>query len=179
MKIALAIYSENIDEFRKAVGEFKNDDDFSASLSVAQEFYNSGAEEYIEYLDALLCERPALLTVYRKEYGQPIFRQIFKNGSEKSIEHYLNYPFCDKEMLSTLLADVKEWHEHEIDNLQEIREIKFSSYAIPFLNENEETDVALDDFVQDDPRYIIRHLNIVVRQRRMIKKMQERLINLS
>ena len=69
MKIAVAIYHEDIYEFRKAVCEFKNDDDFHASLSVAQELAKSGAEEYVEYLNALLCERPTLLTVYRKEYG--------------------------------------------------------------------------------------------------------------
>ena len=174
MKIALAIYHKNIDEFRKAVGEFKNDDDFNAALSVAQELDKSGAEEYVEYLDVLLCERPSLLTAYRKEYGQPIFRQIFKNGSEESLEHYLNYPFCDKEMLPQLLADAIEWHEGELDNLVEIREITFSFDAILYLDEDEKEDVALADFIEEDPRYMIRNLNTVVRQRRMLKKLQEK-----
>lgn len=174
MRIALAIYNKNINEFRKAVGEFKNDDDFNTSLIVAQEFAKSGADEYVEYLDALLCERPSLLTAYRNEYGQPIFRQIFKNGSEESLEHYLNYPFCDKEMLSNLQADAKEWHEDVLDNLGEIREITFSFDAILYLDEDLEEDVAMADFIEEDPRYMIRNLNTVVRQRRMLKKLQEK-----
>lgn len=174
MRIALAIYYKNMDEFKNALGELKNDEDFNASLSVAQELDKSGAEEYVEYLDALLCERPSLLTAYRNEYGQPIFRQIFRNGSEESLEHYLNYPFCDKEMLSTLLADAKEWHEGELDKLEEIREITFSFDALLYLDENKEVDVALADFIEEDPRYMIRSLNVAVRQRRMLKKMQER-----
>lgn len=84
MKISLAVYYENMDEFKKALGELKNESNFSASLFIAQEFAKSGAEQYVEYLNTLLSERPDLLTAYREEYGQPIVRQrrMIKNGRE-------------------------------------------------------------------------------------------------
>lgn len=81
-------------------------------------------------------------------------------------------------MLATLLSDAKESHENGLDRLQEIREITFSLNPVPWFDEDFEEDLDVADFTQEDPRYIIIQLNTIVRQRRMIKKMQERLNSL-
>lgn len=175
MRIAEAIYYEDTQEFKKAVDAFKDVEEFSASLDITREFAVSCAEEYVEYLKIIYSERPALLTVYREGYGQPIFRQIFQNGCEKSLDYYLSLPFCGKEILDRLLIDAKELHESDLDRLQEIREISFSLNMIPFFNENFEMEDDVADFIQEDPRYTILQLNNIVRQRRMIKVMQEKL----
>lgn len=174
-KIAVSMLNKDMEGFTKALDFYKEEGDFSASLYLAQEFSSSGESEYYEFIELLVGLRPNLLTVYHNDYGQPLFRQIFKNGSEKTLDMF----YLDKkkrvvnaELLKKLLLDARQYHEEALDGLQELYEISFSLYGTPVKDQNGDLNAVFTEYAQDDPRDIIRHLNTVVRQRRMLRKLE-------
>lgn len=181
--MAWNVYCEDVEEFRNTMlslpmGEdlyHPDDTDFRSSAAVAMALDASGAPEYVEYLEEIVKLRPKLLTAYRKGYGQPIFRQIFENGSEKSWDFYLKRSGCleRKSFLTKLLPDAREYHEKALDGLSEIKSITFEKEKMPYPDENGDYFDLCDQFVQEDPRELICHFNTIVRQRRMLKKLEE------
>lgn len=176
-RIAVCMLNEDLEGFADALEAFKEENDFSASLSLAQEFYYSREDEYSVFIELIAKLRPNLLTVRHEEYyGQPLFRQVFKNGSEKTLNLcYLDEKkrVVDGKLLKELLQDARRYHEEALDRLNELKDISFLLYRSQDLDENGDWEELFYDYVQDDPRDIIRHLNTVVRQRRMLKKLEE------
>lgn len=182
-RIAICMYEGNVEEFCQALKELKDDypqqpsrEAFNESLLLAKGFSASGEAEYVEYLEQVARLRPELLTAYDDCYGQPLFRQIFRNGSEKSLEYYLDLPAVKEngKPVTTLLQDARKDHEFALDQLKELREIKFEPLRMfDYMCVDDEEAEFYDTFAEDDPRFIICQLNTVVRQRRMLKMMEE------
>lgn len=183
-EIAYCIYCNDLEGFREALlslpmGEdlyHPDDTDFKSSGTVALAFEASGLPEYVEYLKEIVNLRPKLLEAYRKGYGQPLFRQIFANGSEKSWDFYLNRATCMEKWkyLTKFLQDAREYHEKALDELQEIKSISFEKEIMTYLDETDEAFDLYDQYVQADPRDMFRQLNTIVRQRRMLKILAEK-----
>lgn len=174
------MYNCDVEGFCHAIKELRDDrtqlslkEDFNNSLLLAKAFSTSGEAEYVEYLKQVERLRPELLTAYDGNYGQPLFRQIFSIGAERSLECYLELPSVKEsgQPVTTLLQDARKYHEYALDQLRELREIKFET--VRWLDLYEDSEDVYDDFAEDDPRYIICNLNTVVRQRRMLKMMEE------
>ena len=182
-RIAICMYEGDVEEFCQILKELKDDNPeqpsseaFNLSLLLAKGFSDSGEVEYVEYLEQVARLRPELLTAYDDCYGQPLFRQIFNNGSEKSLEYYLDLPAVKEngKTFSTLLHAARKYHEFALDHLRELREIKFEPVRMLdcMCGDDEEAE-SYDIFAEDDPRFIICQLNTVVRQRRMLKMIEE------